>query len=150
MEVIYQFRKRDLFYPAWRVTEGTVEFRKKVIPFESIIDAEMFAGSNGVFRIVTEEKTHFIMFNILEWNNACEAYDYVLSKCPTALNNRIAAEADEQKRKELEAKYSYTPTPKNKDASVIGRAVVGGVVAGPVGAVVGALSAVDKNNRKRK
>lgn len=37
-----------------------------------------------------------------------------------------------------------------KDASVIGRAVVGGVIAGPTGAVVGALSAVDKNNKKRK
>ena len=36
----------------------------------------------------------------------------------------------------------------SKDASVVGRAVVGGVVAGPAGAVVGALSAVDKNNKK--
>lgn len=33
----------------------------------------------------------------------------------------------------------------NKEASVIGRAVVGGVIAGPTGAVVGAISAVDKN-----
>lgn len=40
-------------------------------------------------------------------------------------------------------------TEKNdKDASVIGRAVVGGVIAGGAGAVVGALSAIDKNNRK--
>ena len=38
----------------------------------------------------------------------------------------------------------------NKDASVVGRAVVGGIVAGPAGAVVGALSAVDKNNKKNK
>lgn len=37
-----------------------------------------------------------------------------------------------------------------KDASVIGRGVVGGIAAGPVGAVVGALSAVDKNNRNKK
>lgn len=36
-----------------------------------------------------------------------------------------------------------------KDASVIGRAVAGGIVAGPAGAVVGALSAVDKNNKKK-
>lgn len=36
----------------------------------------------------------------------------------------------------------------NKDASVVGRAVVGGVIAGGAGAVVGALSAVDENNRK--
>lgn len=36
---------------------------------------------------------------------------------------------------------------KPKDASVVGRAIVGGALAGSAGAVVGALSAVDKNNR---
>ena len=41
------------------------------------------------------------------------------------------------------------PDPINKDASVVGRAVVGGVIAGPAGAVVGALSAVNKNNKKK-
>ena len=39
--------------------------------------------------------------------------------------------------------------PKNERASVVGRAVVGGVIAGGAGAVVGALSAIDENNRKR-
>ncbi len=42
------------------------------------------------------------------------------------------------------------PQNKDKDASVIGRGIIGGVVAGPAGAVVGALSAVDKNNKKDK
>lgn len=37
-----------------------------------------------------------------------------------------------------------------KEASVIGRAAAGAVIAGPAGAVVGALSAVDKNNRNKK
>ena len=37
----------------------------------------------------------------------------------------------------------------NKKASVVGRAVAGGIIAGPAGAVVGALSAVDKNNSKK-
>lgn len=46
---------------------------------------------------------------------------------------------------------SSEPSKTNKkDASVVGRAVVGGVVAGPAGAVVGALSAVDKNNRNKE
>ena len=45
---------------------------------------------------------------------------------------------------------SSTTAPKEKDASVVGRAIVGGAVAGPVGAVVGAISAVDKNNRNSK
>jgi len=40
--------------------------------------------------------------------------------------------------------------PKTKDASVVGRAVAGAVVAGPIGAVIGAVSAVDKNLRNKK
>jgi len=39
-------------------------------------------------------------------------------------------------------------TDKDKDASVVGRAVVGGILAGPAGAVVGAISAADKNAKK--
>lgn len=38
---------------------------------------------------------------------------------------------------------------KGKDASVVGRAVAGTIIAGPVGGVIGALSAVDKNNKNR-
>ena len=38
----------------------------------------------------------------------------------------------------------------DKPASVIGRAVAGGVIAGPAGAIVGALSAVDKNSKRKK
>lgn len=37
-----------------------------------------------------------------------------------------------------------------KSASVVGRAVAGQIIAGPAGAVVGALSAVDKNNKNKK
>lgn len=48
------------------------------------------------------------------------------------------------------ARASATSTQKQKDASVVGRAVAGGVIAGPAGAVVGALSAVDKNNKNKK
>lgn len=36
---------------------------------------------------------------------------------------------------------------REKSASVVGRAAVGAAIAGPVGALIGALSAVDKNNR---
>lgn len=38
----------------------------------------------------------------------------------------------------------------HKSASTVGRAVVGGAIAGPTGAVVGAASAIDKNNRGGK
>lgn len=40
--------------------------------------------------------------------------------------------------------------PPKKDKSVIGNAAVGGLVAGPTGAVVGAIYAADKNRRKKK
>lgn len=39
---------------------------------------------------------------------------------------------------------------KEKDASVVGRAIVGGAIAGGAGAVVGALSAVEQNNKNRE
>ena len=48
-------------------------------------------------------------------------------------------------------KQSKEPiTSKEKDASVIGRAIVGAAIAGEAGAIVGALSAVDKNNKNKK
>ena len=50
----------------------------------------------------------------------------------------------------LKQQLNQTPTSQDKDASVVGRGIVGGLVAGPAGAVVGALSAIDKNNKKKK
>ena len=38
---------------------------------------------------------------------------------------------------------------KSGDASVVGRAVVGGIIAGPTGAIVGAASAIDKNQKNK-
>lgn len=40
--------------------------------------------------------------------------------------------------------------PKKKEASVVGRAIVGGIIAGEVGATVGALSAIDENNKNKE
>ena len=63
-----------------------------------------------------------------------------------------AAKSIEKAAKNIEAYNEYNKSTKqksSKDASVIGRAVVGGIVAGRAGAVVGALSAVDKNNKNR-
>ena len=37
-----------------------------------------------------------------------------------------------------------------KDASVVKRGIVGYIVAGPAGAIIGAISAADKNNRNKK
>lgn len=37
-----------------------------------------------------------------------------------------------------------------KDASVVGRAVVGGIIGGEAGAVIGAMSAIEENNKKHQ
>ncbi len=47
-------------------------------------------------------------------------------------------------------KIEFTSAKEEKDASVVGRAIVGGVIAGATGAIVGAISALDENNRKKK
>lgn len=60
--------------------------------------------------------------------------------------------AAEQSRilKNAAAAMSYKPSNiPQKEKSVVGQAVAGGIIAGPAGAVVGALNAVDKNNKIR-
>ena len=59
------------------------------------------------------------------------------------VGNRIT---EATKRGEIFLDDTTTAT---KERSVIKDAVVGGVIAGPAGAVVGALNAVDKNNKTR-
>ena len=49
----------------------------------------------------------------------------------------------------LKAQMNSTNTSK-KDTSVIGSAAVGALIAGPTGAVVGAIFAADKNQKNRK
>lgn len=61
----------------------------------------------------------------------------------------------EKAKKEKEAMDAYYRAyavrlgKEDKKASTVGRAVVGGIVAGPVGAIVGAASAIEKNNKDR-
>lgn len=69
-------------------------------------------------------------------------------------NNKNGRKLTTEERNKLVDFLTTDPAlnPKNeeKDASVVGRAVVGGIIAGEVGATVGALSAIDKNNKKNK
>ena len=67
----------------------------------------------------------------------------------TALNNKSYEGAELLAKATL--KQAGNPiTPKEKDASVVGRAVIGAAIAGSTGAIVGALSAVDQNNKNKK
>lgn len=68
--------------------------------------------------------------------------------------NQPISKVPEQQRilDELEFQHNFAMSqlqPKKKDASVIGRGIIGGIVAGPAGAVVGALSAIDKNRKNK-
>lgn len=161
MEVVFSFKKEPLLGPAWKVTDYAIIYKKwgkeYFVPFDEIIRAEMFGAANGVFRFETTSKKHTICFAIQNWDRAEEAYQYVMAHCPKAMEQMLKDAADDEARKKqlaedfAHALRNYSPKTSNgKDASVVGRAIVGGVVAGPVGAVVGALSAVDKNNRSKK
>lgn len=71
-----------------------------------------------------------------------ESTDYSIPTRRTSIDEEMRLVA-------MQADYeSLTPQP--KDASVIGRAVAGAAVAGPVGAIVGAASAMDKNIRNKR
>lgn len=161
MEVVFSFKKEPLLGPAWKVTDYAIIYKKwgkeYVVPFDEIIRAEMYCGGNGVFDFETATKKHTICFVRQNWDRAEEAYQYVMAHCPRAMEQMLKDAADDEARKKqlaedfAHALRNYSPKTSNgKDASVVGRAIVGGVVAGPVGAVVGALSAVDKNNRSKK
>ena len=95
-----------------------------------------------------------------QYQDAVKAIHYIIEHSGMNEEERAAALRDMEyghsgaARRDLDRAWarlaSSEPSKTNKkDASVVGRAVVGGVVAGPAGAVVGALSAVDKNNRNK-
>lgn len=57
---------------------------------------------------------------------------------------------DSKQQQDVAMRGYYGLPPKTpKKASVVKRGILGGIVAGPAGAVVGALSAVDKNNKDK-
>ncbi len=140
---------------------------KKKIPYNKIIDMSFrFATEDGFghIRLVLDEPGDTensnaevtIAYDNKQQQQASEARKYIFDHLTVS----------EEKKQQIEKRYRSTPirygssTPnyppsvknkdKNGDASVVGRAVIGGIVAGPAGAVVGALSAIDKNNKKQK
>lgn len=89
--------------------------------------------------------------------------DTYYTKVSAEERNRINEETWKKQQKELEEQTKkrqqelrelqlrllklQAPQAQTKQASVIGRGIVGAAIVGPTGAVIGALSAVDKNNR---
>ena len=56
----------------------------------------------------------------------------------------------DEKRRQMEYEAATRLKTQNKNSSVIGRGVAGAIIAGPTGAVVGALSAIDNNMKNNK
>ena len=72
-------------------------------------------------------------------------------------NKKFQASVEKRKEEErrsaessaiLKTGSSASTAKESKGASVVGRAVAGGIIAGGAGAVVGAISAIDKNQRE--
>ena len=83
-------------------------------------------------------------------------YDSIINDSKMLLSQkRIAKENKAYSNAELFASVATKATSqpiskKDNNASVIGRAVIGAAVAGSTGAIVGALSAIDENNKNKK
>lgn len=112
---------------------------------KKIADASKFCGycGNKFRQTVPNEKVEKTQTENTKSVNAVSddnSKDYISPA------NKLAIE---RSKRNIEILKQPIPQPEEKDASVIGRGIVGGLVAGPAGAVVGALSAVDKNNKKK-
>ena len=152
---------------------GNIEFSRAVPPKS---EGEIALGHMRLFRLTEKEnKAHIDKFNgniVMDEKGILISYRYeqqddvVKAVFHMVKNSRmdeddkvrvinyvLAEVAGEHARyyeempSTLDAIYSGSSG--RKDASVVGRAVVGGIIAGPTGAVVGALSAVDKNNKNK-
>ena len=119
-------------------------FIKSIIPKEYSIEAGVIVPT-----VLSSAAGICLVLALIKWNStfliigiACGIAGFVpaffqeVFTAPTYTKDEIMKMQPESKKQN------------NKDASVVGRAVVGGVIAGGAGAVVGALSAVDENNRK--
>lgn len=142
-----------------RIVNGVIVERE--IYLHKIIKCNCILRSveSSIYITTSQHKDLRLFFNITEKAKALEAYHYIVDHSAMSAEEKCEAHKDILNMIALTAeaaKYSNThnePVKKEKeekDASVIGRAVAGAVIAGPTGAVVGALSAVDKNNKKKK
>ena len=98
----------------------------------------------------TKDEIFYIMKLCKEKYNVTLDYNTMMKKADKGLvelytHNKELMEMD-KKTNEL---INNLNNPSKKEKSVVGQAVAGGIIAGPAGAVVGALDAVDKNNKIR-
>ena len=163
-----------IFKKTIRLNEiGDINFSRATPPKS---EGEIKLGHIRIFRLTRDENHgHISEFNgNIEWDDKGILISYryeqqsaVLEALSHIIENSKMNEHDRARTKKeihdsitgknarANAEYfanltSPSSSSKEKDASVVGRAVAGGIIAGPAGAIVGALSAVDKNNKSKK
>ena len=110
--------------------------------------------------IVTQETKDELAKSYHGYHDVIKHYTFNLQKdrALKAEENKRAAQrinptyVSEQQGQMLQGyadSLKYKPAPPPKEKSVIGSAVAGGIIAGPAGAVVGAIHAADKNSKIR-
>lgn len=148
---------------AWTITDEAFIYGRKKIPLSeldyfALISAPTGSLMNGVASTEHNGKKYVLGFKYSDTHRVCSAIGYA------------RGEIDEAHGVKKKAKYEVRPVrgylpntgssphtgtstyvaPKKKDASVLGRAAAGAFLAGPAGAIIGAISAADKNNRNKK
>ena len=140
-ELIYDGKRKSLndlisFYlPLDKFTEVSVKFKNEET-FKLYIP---FYAQNKFKKVEEYVQTNFVDLYWKKQREEKEAKNR--SEYYSARRNQVADA--------LTSEPFSVPTLPPKDASVVGRPVVGGIIAGPVGAAVGALSAADNNNKNR-
>lgn len=157
----------------WKLTDNEIIicglFKKKIIPLKDIKSPLGYTyGKATKYDVGTSQEQYIhlwypegdscgtrLMFRPEEKEQAMIAKDYIIKNSGMSEKDKKYSYSNfydfSRSRAKLAGYDFYAGAHeeiKNKDASVVGRAVAGGVIAGPVGAVVGAISAVDKNIKK--
>ncbi|WP_292084440.1 MULTISPECIES: hypothetical protein [unclassified Brevundimonas] len=100
------------------------------------------SGGNGAAISIDEKSNEIIM---LDYKIETEGHIVIDHKCISA-KNIIKIDVIQLKKTTTVPVESYVPVVTTKKKSALGRAAVGAVVLGPVGAIVGAVSAVPATN----
>ena len=147
----------------WSYSNGIINYKKKNYCASNIEDFKVnsvnWKWEKGTVDVKFKDGTKIVLqFSGKDQGDvytvkSLVGYDKLLARAneKPKSNNSYNPAVNEARNKIADAltSDSSSSTSRGKDASVVGRAVAGQIIAGPAGAVVGALSAVDKNNKNR-
>ena len=142
----------------WWITETGISDAtgKKAIPFSEMTDTKFSSEgllTRGLQIYVDSKMTPFAVLQKKEIETAKSIYSYICENAPAVKRKK------EREFRELEKKYANTPLPpltrtssSSGTKTIVRNAVKGGIIAGPAGAVVGAIvgkNKVDESQYKK-